>query len=494
MKQKLIGFIFTIVLVISGVVILNIENYDYKSHQTKSSLKVFSIKDESLPFIRYDMYLPTAGPDYSFEGKSGLAALTAFLLDQGAGGLSSEQVQEELNQLGTELDISLGRQTLQISLSGLSWHKEKLFDLFKKIVTSPHLKEKELEILKEQFLTKRIRSLDRPSFVAGDFMKRTLFKGMVGESSNGNLISLSKINLEDIKSFYKSQYKEGNPLFSLTGNFDSSFEKEFYNFVNESFSYQEKEAIKKPELASNKSQFQFLTREGLVQAEVRLSYFLFSFPKEDFKSVLSLRLANFILGGGMSSRLYEELREKRGLTYSVYSSASLGLAYGLFTVSGSTKNSSVREFIEQTLLNLEKIKQEGVSQEELDQAKNQLRVNHLKNIESPEDNLYQIIYYTEYLGLNPKTLKQYLEILDSISLEEVNAIFDKFILSHQSDRLKDMANPKENNDKAHLQVLVYGDPSIQFQLEGIEGLPPLETLSFEEDFKEELNFKKELEK
>lgn len=465
------------------------ENYDYKVYESQNGLKVFSIKDDSLPFIKYDVYFPQAGSDYSFEGKSGLAALTAHLLDQGAGGLTSEQIQEELNQLGTELEIALGRQILQISLSGLSRHKKKLFDLFKKIIISPHFKEKELGILKQQFLSRRRSSLDRPSFIADLFVRSALFEGRAGEPSNGTLLSLAQINLEDIKSFYKSQYKKGNPIFSLTGKFDKAFEKEFQSFADQNFSYQEKTAASPADPAYKKPRLRLLTKEGLVQSEVRLAYLLFPFPKNDFKTVLSLRLANLILGrGGMSSRLVVELREKRGLTYSVYSSVNLGRNYGFFDISGATKNSSVREFIEQTLLNLKRIKKEGVSPEELNKAKNQLKMWYLKNIESPEDFLNQLIYYTEYLGLNPKELNRYLDLLESLSLEEVNAVFDKFVLSDGVDRLKSLKNSKQTNDKAYLQVLIYGDPSIQSQLEGIEGLPRLEVTSFEDYFKQELSF------
>ena len=178
MKKNLIWLVRVFTVILVGVFSLNFfkKDYDYKRYETKSGIKIFSTKDESLPFIKYDVYFPQAGSDYSFEDKSGLAALTAYLLDQGAGGLSSEQIQEELNLLGTELDISLERQTVQLSLSGLSWHKDKLFDLFKKIVISPHFKEKELEILRQQFLTRRKRSLDRPSFAANAFMRKSLFK------------------------------------------------------------------------------------------------------------------------------------------------------------------------------------------------------------------------------------------------------------------------------------------------------------------------------
>ena len=495
MSNKLTRVVFIIVLtvliVIGGFFMNGRTNKDYKRYQTESGLTVLSTKDKSLPYIKYEANFKQAGADHVPEDKSGLAYLTAYLLDQGAGDLNSEQIQKELNQLGTELSVLVGRDMVTLSLEGLSWHKKKLFELFKKIIVSPRFEEKELEVLREQFLTIRKSSLDQPSYVANVFLNKSLFDGRFANPSKGNLISLSEIHLEDIKTFYKTNYKEGNPIFSLAGHFDSSFEKEFYQFVNQNFSYYEKKLEQKPEPAVNKSQFQLLTKNNLVQAEVRFFYFLFPFPKEDFKSYLSLLIANKVLGGaGFTAHLMNELREKRGLTYGVYSSPRLRKNYGVFYIEGATKNSSVREFIEQVLVVLEKIKKEGISEEELNDVKNQLRVDYLKQIESPENKIDRVLYFLEYLGLDAKDIENYLETLKSITLEEVNSIFDTFVLSKSSEKLQSFTDPTQNNDKAYLQVLVYGDPSIESQLQDIKGLPSLEVLSFKEQFGEELDFLK----
>ena len=491
MNNKLKWFIIvlTVSIVTGGFIVSLGSSKDYKRYQTESGLTVLSTKDKSLPYIKYEAHFTKAGADH--VRKPGLAHLTAYLLDQGAGDLSSEQMQEKLNQLGTELSVSVGRDMVTLSLEGLRWHKKELFELFKKIIVSPRFEEKELEILKEQALTSRKRSLDHPSFVADTFVRKSLFDDPFESSVGGNLISLSDIHLEDIKTFYKTNYKEGNPIFSLAGHFDSSFEKEFYQFVNQNFSYQEKELEQKPEPAVNQSHFQLLTKENLVQAQVRFFYFLFPFPKEDFKSYLSLLLANKTLGGGMfTARLLDELREKRSLTYGVVSYPIFEKNYGVFYVKGATKNSSVREFIEQGLVVLEKIKKEGISEEELNIAKNQLRVGHLKHIESPESQLNRVLYFQEYLGVDEKEIENYLKTLESITLEEVNSIFDTFVLSKSSEKLQSFTESHQTNDKAYLQVLVYGDPSIESQLQDIKGLPSLEVLSFKDQFGEELDFLK----
>ena len=416
------------------------------------------------------MFFPKAGPDYDLEHKNGLSEITAYLTEQGAGSLSAEALQEELNQLGTQLEIRVGRQTVSIVLSGLSWHGRKLWDIFQKVLAEPHFKEEELKILRRQFVEKRLKNLDNPSFVASAVWRQRLFKGSVGQDGSGTLISLSKVTLEDIKSFYKNRYLEGEPLLMVVGQYDKELEKHIVSFFNERFSYQDKnlEGFSVPHLEAD---FRLLTKKDLVQAHVYLGYPISAFPVEDPKKFLALRIANSILGSGdMLSRLFIDLREKKGLTYHVSSDLEFGKLYGVFLVSGSSKTSSVREFLEDSLLILEKFRAEAVSLEEVQRAKQNLRSRYLNRIETPEGQLNQFVYYTYYLGVDSHFSKNYLKILESVSLEDVNNLIKEFVLS-----------------KA-LQVLVYGHPSLQSQLGDIKGLAPLQVMSFEDHFKEELDF------
>ena len=438
-----------------------------KDRKIESGAKILFLKDESLPFIQFSLWFPKAGSDYDWENKSGLAQLTAYMLDQGAGGLSSEKLQEKLNQLGTELSIDIGRQTVRFSIDGLSWHQEKLFDLFKKIITEPHFESVELETLRKQFIDRRVQNLDRTDFIADTLLRSKLFQGSISKSKGGDLVSLSQINLKDIKTFYKQHYLNGNPIFMIVGNFDDSLENTAKAFINDNFSYQATDfkPITTPDL---KTQLLLVTNENLSQAEARLAYSLFPFPTQNPRQFIAFQLANSVLGGGsMTSRLFNELREKRGLTYGVYSFLNLGKLYGFFDISGATKTSSVKEFLEQSLLVLNNFKEKGISLEELNTAKQTVKMRYLRRTETPEDKLYQVAYYKYYLGLSSNFLDHYIQTIDDISLEEVNLSIKDFVLSKP------------------LQIIIYGHPSIQSQLEEMTDFP-LSVISFKDYFKEEL--------
>ena len=442
---------------------------DYQEIQTDSGLKIFFLKDESLPFIQYRVFFPRAGSDYDEEGKSGLSYLTAFLTDQGAGGLSSEALQDELNQLGTGLEIDAGRQTVSMVISGLSWHAEKLWELFGKILTEPHFQDEEMEILRKQFLDQRLKKLDDPTSVSWELWRRSVFQGSVAEPMKGTLKSLSKVTLEDVKTFYKKRFQEGQASLIVVGQYEDSLKENIISFFNKNFSYVEKkvEKVSSPELASH---FRLVTKEDLLQANILIGYPTPSFPVDEPDKFLALKVANTVLGGhGMSSRMFVELREKRGLTYDPFSYIDFGKLYGVFLLSGSTK--TVREFLDQALVVLNNFREKGVTLEELQRVKQEIKSRYLKQIETSENHLNLFVYYAHYLGVDPDFVKNYLKILKDISLDDLNRLIKEFILSKP------------------LQVLIYGHPSLQSQLEGVRGLPSLKVVSFEDYFKKELSLK-----
>lgn len=473
-KITLISFCIAVVLfLIMSAVFLKFKNIfssDYQTVQTESGVIILFLKDESLPYIHYRILFPRAGADYDFKGKSGLSFLTAYLSEQGAGGWNSEKLQGELNQLGSSLGIDVGHQKVSMTLSGLSWHREKLWELLKKVIAEPHFEEKEMDILRRQVLEARFKELDQSSnFTANAVLRNKVFQGVIGKDEAGNLNSLSKISLEDIKTFYNDRYLGESPVFIVAGQYDEKLKKDIISFFNDTFSNSNQEPDLK--VKSPPAGFHLLTNDKLVQAEIRMAYTLDSFPIEKPKKVLIFRIANFILGSNSNARLYVSLRNKKGLTYGAYSSFIFGKFYGIFALGGTTKTASVKEFLVETMSILRNFREKGISLQELKRAKQGLRSNYLQNIETPESYLETVVQYNYYLGVDDHFLKNYLDILESISLEEVNQSIKEFVL----------VKP--------FHVLVYGHSSLKNQLEGFEeeGLPPIQHISFEDYFKEELD-------
>ncbi len=446
---------------------------------TASGLKAVFAHDKRLPYISFSLYFPRAGADYDFPDRSGLAFLTAELLAQGAGRLSSEEIQEQLNYYGTALGTYPQRQWTEISLSGLSWHAEELWDLFEKIISQPNMDAGELELLRANALKDRLHSLDDPDFAAWEAWRRRVFNGYgsAAEPLEGTSASLKNISMEDIRRFHNDRYNNGAPVLAVAGQFDKSLKRRALSFLEEGF--KGPNAKKPAPLALNpEPAFVFLSKADQVQSQVIAGWPLFPFPSENPEELQAMNLANVILGGGelMETRLMKKLREEMGLTYGVYSSLSLGPAYGMFTASGATKASSTGAFLEAALKVLMEYREKGASPRELAMAKASLKSRYLKQTETPEGRLEKFIRYAHYLGAEPSFLENYIKTLESVSLEDINRAVKKII------RLK---SPLK--EAGGLQILIYGNPKVKPQLEAVQkklGLPEVRETGFKEYFSE----------
>ena len=146
-------------------------------------------------------------------------------MDQGAGGLSAEALQEELNFYGTEIDTEVGFHTATVSLSGLSYHKQELLNLFLKVVKEPGFSDEEWKTLQKQLIQSRTRQLEEPGYVISERLKKALFDGPAAAPRGGDNVSLRKLDLKSIRTFYKDQYGLNEAVFLVVGNFDKKFAK-----------------------------------------------------------------------------------------------------------------------------------------------------------------------------------------------------------------------------------------------------------------------------
>ena len=456
----------------SGTFVFNkIFSKPYKEVVTKSGLRVLFLEDKNLPYIQFSLWFLKMGADYDGKNKSGLSMVTASLLEQGAGGLSSEVIQENIDYLGAKFRADTGRQYSKLSISGLSWQAKDLWEIFLKIATEAHLDGEEFKLLKQQFIENRISQLDEPEFVASEVWRRSLFGdgNSISEPEEGTLSSLKNISLEDVKSFFQNHYLSSRPILTVVGQFTPELKREIIASFDES-QFDKRKDVPAFVLPSKKNSFfKLLKKKGQVQSQIRMGFQSMVFPKDNPRLFVILNLAEIVLGGGsLSSRLMLKLREEMGLTYGVSSQITLGSAYGFFLLAANTKTATTGLFINESLKILKKFHKTGITEEELKKAKLMLKSRYLQAIAIPERLLAKMVYYHYYLGVKDSFVDDYVSIIDKISLSELNEAIKKHLTPD------------------NMNVLVYGDPSVKEQLLDIKGLSPLEEISFEEYFSKEL--------
>lgn len=439
---------------------------------------VLFFKDEKLPYISYELLFLRGGADFS--PKPGIAAVTGDLLDQGAGGLSSEKLHNKLNSYGVDLSLGLGRQSCSLSLSGLSQHKTPLWELFKKIIAEPHFDLKEFKVLKKQYATARLEKFNSPSSIAMEIWRKGVFPNHpFGEPGSGTLLSLKEISLEEIKTFHRKKYKESTPVFTVVGQYDEKLKKNILSFLEKHFgSAATPPSTDTPTPITTSGKTVLITRPDLVQSELIAGYMLPPYPSSRPKQMMALKLANNILGGPLlNSRLMLQLREKMGLAYSVNSSFTFNRKYGLLILNGATKTKSTGKFLKETLALLKTFKEKGLSETELADSKSFLKGWFLKQMETVENRAGMFVHCHFQLGLKKNYLNNYLTLIDSISLKDTNQVIKEHLFP----------------DKLH--IVIYGHPSVAEQLEKLNipslqerwKCPPDTSTPFKQYFAEELS-------
>lgn len=489
-----LSFVLIITLIMKDLILQKQKSLSFINYkeETLPGWKILFFKESGLPYIRYKLFLPYAGSGFDSTDKNGLSHFTLSLLDQGAGNLSAQQIQDQLNYYGTELDVQTGRENGWVSLSGLSFHSEILWKLFATIITQPQFTNKEAEDLKEKLIQERRQSLDEKTSTAYEVWLKTLFpKQNFSLPVSGTISSIRNFKKQDIRRFYNSHILDSLKILSITGNFDDSLKKKILsslknqkNSEENSFFDKFKKSSKarqghnfsilsnsiKPTGTTKGGSFYFLTKKDLSQSEVLVGFPLTSFPKNHFREYFAFSLANEVFGGfSLSSRLMTQLRGEKGLTYGINSMRAAKREYGFFLIQGNSRTQTTAAFLKGILQLLKELKEQNISKEELEQAKTRKKNSFLADIETMENHADIYIYYKYGLNTTEGFLKNYITSIDSITLNEVRQALQTNIYL----------------DRLH--ILVYGHPGIKESLNKVKTIT--QTLSFEKYFQKELSFK-----
>ena len=271
---------------------------------------------------------------------------------------------------------------------------------------------------------------DNPLMYIGDVFENLIYKGTkLGYSIGGpreNIINLSRNSLYN---YYQKYYYSANSIICLAGNFQ---EKKALKLINKFFPIAKKRKrvnFKKVKKIKKKNpQISIIKRKNVEQEQLILGFK--SIPKKDNKFLITQVLAN-ILGGTMSSRLFLEIREKRGLCYFIKASNDGYEDLTSFSIQAGLNKEKIYEALKAIKEELNKLKEEGLTKEELEKAKNNIRGRLILKLESAP---VKLNFYAsqELLGKKIKELDEMLKELDQITLSQVNKIAQDIISWPQS--------------------------------------------------------------
>ena len=389
--------------------------------QTGSESRVYFVRSGELPMVDVRL-LFDAGSAREPAGKYGLATLANGLLDEGAGGLDATAISFEFERLGAQYSAASGHDFASVSLRSLSDPAllEPALDNLRRVITEPDFPMKAVQRQKQRLLIAIERKRQSPAEMARDAFQAALYRDHpYAYPSAGTPESVAKISREDIVRFHRNYYSAGNARLVIVGDLD-----------------REQAAALAEELTAGLAPGQapepLPAVERLAQGEkIRIEHpssqvhILLGQPglRRGDPDYFPLYVGNHILGGGgFVSRLYEEIREKRGLSYGAYSYFTPRRAAGPFTASLQTRSGQEDLALQVMRETISSFIEQGPTPEELEAAKKNISGGFPLRLDSNSKILGYIAMIAFY-GLPLDYLDTFIEKVDAVTLEQIREAF-----------------------------------------------------------------------
>jgi zinc protease len=380
-------------------------------------------KEQSLPFVTFQLLIDS-GSRRDPSGEEGLAHLAAKGLLLGTSKHAVTTINEDLDFMGASLNSSSGRDYATLSLRVLKKDLDKGLDLFMEVLTQPAFPEEEIRRETEKIMAAIQSSEDQPEEVAErEFQKNLFLASPYGHPVEGTRESVPRLTREAVLRFYRTYYHPNNAILTIVG--DITGEEVKAKLIPRLEKWPTGEIPKESfHTTFAKEPKTVKTNRPITQANIILGHAGVKRENPDF---YALTVMNYILGGGgFASRLVAEIRNKRGLAYSVASFFDPGRYPGSFQIVLQTKNASTREAISLALQQMELIQKEPVLEKEIEGAKKYLVGSFPMRFDT-QAKLVSFLSQVEYYGLGADYPNQYPFLINSVTRGEVLRVAKKYL-------------------------------------------------------------------
>lgn len=429
MRIKLNRFI-VLSLILSSVSIAAVAQTSQPVPGTPKSVSVPAIKEKKLPngmtvavVERRGVPLVTAqllimkGASAEAEDKAGLADLTASLLTKGTKTRTATQIAEQIEFLGGSINSGAGWNNTSVSVTVTSDKINQAMAILADVVLNPVFDQKELDLLKSQTLDSLTYNLKQPSFLANYVASKYSF----GEHpAGGTPASVESITQSDVKEFHRKFFSPDRAVLIFTGDISTAAANavglrllgRWKNISDDTDKATDRRRnMPKTSGALNRLLVIDLPKSG--QAAVNYLRPIGSIGRNS-NAYYSASVLNSVLGGGYSSRLNQEIRIKRGLSYGAGSSFGWRSSDANFSTRTQTKNESAAEVVELVLEEVKKLTESTVNREELIPRKSVLTGGFGRNLETTTG-LARAVGDLYAFGLSPQELNRYTDNVNGVT-------------------------------------------------------------------------------
>ena len=353
--------------------------------------------------------------------QNGISHFIEHMVFQGTEKYSAEQIARSVDSIGGNLDAYTSKELVSFNTRVLGEHLPRVFDILSELVLRPVFRDQDIAKEKGVVLEEIKMETDSPEYLVHDlFCRRYWGDHPLGRPIVGAPETIESFDRKTIRSYYDSVYTPANIFITAAGrlNHDALFD-----LVRREFESLPLAPAPVPETAPEPiPHVQIRRKESLEQVHLCLGTPAYPVGHERRYACYVL---STLLGGGMSSRLFQNIREKRGLAYSVFSELNLYHDSGCLLISAGASRETSTEVIRLTLQELRRFKAEPVSAEELRRAKDQLKGSLMLSLESTGSRMANLARQHLYFG-RFFDLDEIIEAIEKVTAEELQSIAGEF--------------------------------------------------------------------
>lgn len=391
---------------------------EIKTVDSASGVSAWLVEDYSVPIVTVAMSFE-GGSSQDPQGKEGLANLLTTLFDEGAGPLDSAAFQAKEEQLGVTLEFSDGRDAMSGVLRTLRDDRAEAFEMLRLSLNELRFEQAAIDRMRGQLQSRIQRRAADPNTQAGDALRDSLFgEHPYGRRSQGTVESLAAITRDDIVGQFRKLFARSNLKVSVVGAISA---EETAAMLDQVFGGlpQQAELTPVPE-----AELKFGDRIEIDSPAPQTTVML-ALPgvKRSDPDFFAAFLVTQVLGGGtFSSRLYEEVREKRGLAYSVGADLSSFDHAAYLSASSGTRSDRAAETLSIIRSEIARMAAEGPTQEELDRVKRYVIGSYAINFLDTSVKIARALVTMQTEGLGIDYIDRREELIDAVTLEQAKAV------------------------------------------------------------------------
>jgi zinc protease len=396
-----------------------------QAFETKLSngLKVILFESDRLPLVSYRLAF-ISGDIHDPADSVGITSAMAAMLTEGTLNYSSHELAERVERLGASLSASASDDFTIVAGSALSLYRSEMLQLIAEIVFRPTFPEGELDLYRRNTIENLKFQRSQPSFLANERSAKLIYGDHPYSRISPSAADIEKLDREALIAFHARSLSPDNAILVAIGDLDR---EEFVREVEEQFGYWEtaerNAADFPPPPARTARTLTVVDRPGSAQSNIVLANSAIHRTHPDYFAVLVM---NQILGAGASSRVFMNLREEKGYTYGAYTRVDAKRFAGDFEATAEVRTTGTGESLKEFFFELERIRTDKVSADELADAKNFLTGVFPIRAETQEG-LTGLIVSQQLYGLPDDYLQTYRDNVNAITADDVLAAAQKYV-------------------------------------------------------------------